>query len=307
MGTMVNPLKSSGLRRLGIATAQEPPLNQERYTDGHSSRQHLTPWQQRQQHTSAHQNEEAQEQNTGRDSISCSKTSNSLFPRRDSKLQALSAFRSAVQGAAAPARIGMCKELRGPASTNAAQTASKPTLTNVQAPSVTRNPSIPTQGRQALAAPAAQGAAQPKPIRPERMLHEIDQALQALTQQLYSRTLTYLYQFDRLLSTASDMLAALVTHLCSTGTPTNQALLQLMQGNPTMNHDASEDLKAVLGTLLQLCMQTWVSLSFTSGSHCCQGLQQPAVMQQRCAAVHTSFSSSSLVQDKWLHPVHTAA
>jgi hypothetical protein len=116
----------------------------------------------------------------------------------------------------------------------------------------------------------AQAPAQLPRGPPNQLIPNATKALEKLQQQLSSRTLTYIYQVDGLLSTASSALDALAGFLHSTSAhsgslavaPSHQGLQQLLQDH--QQHaagDPAAQSAAVLDLVLQICMQTWVSNS----------------------------------------------
>lgn len=190
---------------------------------------------------------------------------------RRSKAQALSAFRSLVEGA------------------SHARPSTAPDHTAAAAPTGQEPPDAPTaaatphdrQPATAAAAAALQHSSHaglpPRPVKtapavaartpPEQLIPKATKALGKLKQQLSSCSLTYLYQFDALLSTASSSVDALAAVLHSTATVHNSSSTGKMAAGlpqllPSEQQQAGADLSAqsaaVLDLLLQHCMQTWV-------------------------------------------------
>ena len=128
------------------------------------------------------------------------------------------------------------------------------------------------QARQLLSATAGQqhpnqpqsavplAAAQPnRPAQPTQLIPRAASALKKLQQQLSSRTLTYLYQFDSLLRQAIAAVTAVASFLTSNGSEEGSAelLQQLVQEgcHQAQQHDTVRAADALLG----LCRSSWVS------------------------------------------------
>lgn len=199
---------------------------------------------------------------------------------RRSKAQALSAFRSLVAGAsharpstppdqdhtaaaAAPTR-------QAPDAPTAAATPHdrQPSTAAPAAPALQHSSDAGLPPRPVNTAPAVPAAAAAARTPPDQLITKTTKALGKLQQQLSSCSLTYLYQFDALLSTASSSLETLAAVLHSTATAHNSSsngkmAAGLPQLLPQEQHQAGADPSAqsaaVLDLLLQLCMQTWVS------------------------------------------------
>lgn len=253
--------KSSGVRRLG----QQPLHAEQNPHNSHQQQQHQQPHQQQQQPVQAQQTKPA------------------VPPARSSKAQALSAFRSAVHGSSRARLSTVLKQQDhapthpaplAPTAANPPAGASIPAATTTPAPA----PPAPAPGAPAAAlkhthtpepgTTAAQPASAPAPIPAQlpnpQLIPKASKALDKLQQQLSSRTLTYLYQFDSLLSTASSTLRALVSSLsaqhgsCGPVSAHQSVLQQLARGQQGAGQDTGTKAAEVLELLLQLCMQTWV-------------------------------------------------
>lgn len=254
--------KSSGIRRLGL---QPLAPNQQQ-----AQQQHPPPVQQAQQ---------TQQPNRA-----------PVFSSRSSKAQALSAFRSLVEGSALarpstaqaeghPAAAADKLDINpGPAQLHA-PTAPTPAASSTPLAGNNNQSSAPAHSTPArppvpYASAAGLTGKPPAPvpnIPPQQLIPKAAKALEKLQQQLSGRTLTYLYQFDTLLSTASSACDALATFLHSPSTATlsssngpstgtgQHKLLQLLQDQQHAAGDASAQSAAVLDLVLQLCMQIWVS------------------------------------------------
>jgi hypothetical protein len=119
-------------------------------------------------------------------------------------------------------------------------------------------------------APAQASAPLPRATQgpPNQLIPKATKALEKLQQQLSSRTLTYLYQFDGMLSAASSALDALAGFLHSTSAhsssstvaPAQHGLQQLLQDQQQAAGEPGAQSAAVLDLVLQICMQAWVSL-----------------------------------------------
>lgn len=268
-------LKSSGIRRLGLQ-----PLAP---NDGQANQQHQQPQPQ------PGQAQQAQQQQPAR--------APAIVSARSSKAQALSAFRSLVEGSAvirpstahandhttalaAAANHGRDQQQQqeGPAQINPP---AGPSTAAGSRPSGDHNrqSTAPAPAQQTLSRPQVPGfpastaptapAQAPAQLKgpPNQLIPKASKALDNLQQQLSSRTLTYLYQFDGLLSTASSALDALAGFLHSTSAhssstavaPAQHGLQQLLQDQQQAAWDPGEQSAAVLDLLLQICMQTWVS------------------------------------------------
>lgn len=204
----------------------------------------------------------------------------SAVPRtRPSKAQALSAFRSMVEGAAyvrQPLSGGTIEPSKhqppAPDSSTPGTAQQQDRLLQAKRPQATTHDkdlgsdhlrataateqAAPVRQTRPLfpgttAASAASGGTPPSQLIPAAL-----KALQKLQSQISSRTLTYIYQFDGLLSTASRCLGAVAahftTHTVATGALPLQQLLQEQQGEAV-------DGAAALDPLLQLCSLSWVS------------------------------------------------
>jgi hypothetical protein len=253
-------LKSSGIRRLGLQTLQPA---QDQHAANVQAEQ--PPPQQHQQPASALPQAAA-----GAPCV------------RRSKAQALSAFRSLVEGAsharpstapdqdhaaapAAPTR----RASDAPTAAAAAPHDRQPsTATAAPAPALQHSSHAGLPPRPVNTAPAVPAAAARTPA--DQLIPKATKALGKLQQQLSSCSLTYLYQFDALLSTASSSLDALAGFLHSTATALNSSsstsrsaagLPQLLpqEQQQEAGADTPAQSAAVLDLLLQLCMQAWVS------------------------------------------------
>lgn len=253
---MINKsFKSSGIRRLGLQPLQ-PAQNQQA-----AIVQEEQPPQQQQPDT--------------RPAAPAAAAAGAPNNKR-SKAQALSAFRSLVEGAS-HARPSTAPDQDRTA-------AAAPTRQAPDAPTAAATPHDRQPSTAAAPAPALQHSSHaglpPRPVKtapavpaaartpPEQLIPKATKALGKLQQQLSSCSLTYLYQFDALLSTASSSVDALAAVLHSTAAAHNSSstgkmaagLPQLLpQEQQHAGTDPSAQSAAVLDLLLQLCMQTWVS------------------------------------------------
>jgi hypothetical protein len=268
-------LKSSGIRRLGL----QPLSPNDSQTNQHQPHPQPQPGQ-------AHQAQ--QQQPATAPSVSA----------RSSKAQALSAFRSLVEGsavvrpstahandhttaaaAAASHDRDQQQQQEGPAQTYPSAVPSTAADSRFFS-DPSRQPTAPASAQQTPAHPQVPGflantaptaPAQARALLfkgpPNQLIPKATKALEKLQQQLSSRTLTYLYQFDGLLSTASSALDALAGFLHSTSThsgstavaPAQHGLQQLLQDQQQAAGDPGAQSAAVLDLVLQICMLTWVS------------------------------------------------
>lgn len=275
-------LQSSGVRRLGLRAAeQDPESHQNAVTQHHhtANRQHAAapPPQQQQQRPPQQQ--------------SCKK--------RGSRAQALSAFRSLVEGASYARVHHLESDAAQPLQQQQEQTqqqggsepprgAPPPPSTSTATAAATAAPETaalkPPVFRPSTTATATAARAAAAPTPPCQLIPKATKDLDRLQQQLASRTLTYLYQFDGLLSTASVSLGALAAHLVSaapahhhsgsiSSATAGQALLMQLKpqdaagvhttdpvgGHNTNNSPTTATVQGVLDLLLQLCTAAWVS------------------------------------------------
>lgn len=219
--------------------------------------------------------------------------------RGSNKAQVLSAFRSLVEGRSSAEHA---RQHKSEASTGAGG----PQHHGDDDPPAAANPNPnPSQHEHSTApAPAhsvlrvAKTAPTSAQISPKQLLPRAIKALEKLQQQLSSRTLTYLYQFDGLLSSADASLAAAVALLSSTGSAGTDdgqtSLLQLYnQDAGTTDADAASKVAAVLDLVLQLCMLTWVS-SEAAPETGCQNLLQAYV---RRGSVYVCVCAAAVFQE----------
>jgi len=208
---------------------------------------------------------------------------------RPNKAQALSAFRSMVEGAAfvrqplpGPTTDPSKHQPPAPDSSTPGTAQQQECVLPAKCPQATTRDEDLTRTYLRAAATTEQAApvhqapplfpgttaasAAPAGTPPSQLIPAALKALQKLQSQLSSRTLTYIYQLDGLLSTASRCLGAVAAHFTTTHTVAAgalplQQLLQEQQGEAV-------DGSAALDLLLQLCSLSWVRVSPVFGLMC---------------------------------------